>query len=127
MDVNSTNTETLNNLGSVNQCMGNIEKALDYYLQVIALAPQAEFARKCALFAILNHSNVSSIELYKFHLDLRAIRPSIPETGDILRDGRRGSEGKSHANKYRLHVRDPSGPPRASQAQAIRQNSLEND
>ena len=73
MDVNSTNTETLNNLGSVNQCMGNIEKALDYYLQVIALAPQAEFARKCALFAILNHSNVSSIELYKFHLDLRAI------------------------------------------------------
>jgi predicted O-linked N-acetylglucosamine transferase (SPINDLY family) len=70
--------ETLLNLGTTHQVMGEIESAADYYEQVLSLLPQADFAEKSILFVALNRPQLDTDTLFDLHRRLRA-RHDRPE------------------------------------------------
>ena len=71
LKINKTNTETLNNLGTIYQNIGEIEKSADYYSRVLFQAPNAGFAEKCLLFVSLNNPNYTIEQLLDLHTGLR--------------------------------------------------------
>ncbi len=79
--------ETLLNLGTVNQVMGNIDLAAGYYELILQLLPNADFAEKSILFVALNRPQLSSQELFDLHLRLRS-RHDRPEAALKTFEGR---------------------------------------
>ena len=70
-DINPTNIETLNQLGSAYQSIGDNYRAAEVFRRAVQLDPDSDASRRCLLFIILNDPALTSQERYDIHIDVQ--------------------------------------------------------